>query len=66
MVYSTCSVLRQENEEILKKVLKEGQAELIEPKLSFEVPRLESMENMLLIPPTELFEGFFCAVIKKV
>ena len=66
MVYSTCSVLRQENEEILKKVLKEGQAELIEPKLSFEVPRLECMENTLLIPPTELFEGFFCAVIKKV
>ena len=65
MVYSTCSVLRQENEEILKKVLKTGEAELIEAKLPFEVPRLPSMQNTLLVPPDELFEGFFCALIRK-
>ena len=65
MVYSTCSVLRQENEELLKKVLKEGEAELLPPELPFEVPRLESMKNTLLVPPDHLFEGFFCALIRK-
>lgn len=65
MVYSTCSVLRQENEGILEKVLKEGNAELLPPELPFAVPRLRSMENVLLVPPDELYEGFFCAVIKK-
>ena len=65
MVYSTCSVLRQENEEVLKSVLKAGEAELLVPELPFEVPRLKSMENTLLVPPDDFFEGFFCALIRK-
>lgn len=65
MVYSTCSVLRQENEGVLKKVLKEGNFELLPPELPFSVPRLESMKNTLLVPPDGAFEGFFCALIKK-
>ena len=65
MVYSTCSVLHEENEGVLKSVIKAGEVELIPATLPFEVPRIESLENTLLIPPTDLFEGFFCAVIKK-
>ena len=65
MVYSTCSVLRQENEEVLKKVLKGGEAELMPIELPFEVSRLKSMPNTLLVPPDDLFEGFFCALIRK-
>ena len=65
MVYSTCSVLRQENEEVLCKVLKTGEAELMPIELPFKVPRLKSMPNTLLVPPDELFEGFFCALIRK-
>lgn len=65
MVYSTCSILRQENEEVLLKVLQEGSAELLEVKLPFEIPRLESMKGTLLVPPDNLFEGFFCALLRK-
>ena len=65
VVYSTCSVLKQENEEVLKQVLKAGNAELLPIELPFEVPHFESMQGTLLVPPNELFEGFFCAVIRK-
>lgn len=65
MVYSTCSVLRQENEGVLDKVLKEGNFELLPPELPFSVPRLASMKNTLLVSPDGEFEGFFCALIKK-
>ncbi|MDE6410917.1 MAG: RsmB/NOP family class I SAM-dependent RNA methyltransferase, partial [Clostridia bacterium] len=61
MVYSTCSVLKEENEGILEKVLKEGDFELLPPELPFSVPHLESMKNTLLVPPDGAFEGFFCA-----
>ncbi len=65
VVYSTCSVLRRENEGIVQKALETGKCELVPPELPFEVPRLKSMENTLLIPPTDLYEGFFCAVLRK-
>ena len=65
MVYSTCSILRQENEELVQRVLQKGEAELLPPELPFEVPRLTSVENTLLVPPDNLFEGFFCALIYK-
>lgn len=64
-VYSTCSVLRCENEGIIEKVLKDGGFELLPCDLPFTVPTLPSMENTLLVPPDGLFEGFFCALIKK-
>ena len=66
LVYSTCSVLREENEEIVKKAVEGGQAELLPAVFPFEVPRLNSMQNTVLVPPTELFEGFFCAVLRKI
>ncbi len=65
MVYSTCSVLKEENEGVLEKVLKEGNFELLPLELPFPVPRLSSMKNTLLVPPDGEFEGFFCALIKK-
>ncbi len=65
LVYSTCSVLREENEENVQKVLSSGQAVLLPAQLPFKVPRLKSMKGTLLIPPTDLFEGFFCAVLRK-
>lgn len=65
MVYSTCSVLKEENEGVLEKVLKEGDFELLPPEMPFSVPRLKSLKNTLLVPPDGQFEGFFCALIKK-
>lgn len=65
MVYSTCSVLKEENEGVLEKVLKEGDFKLLPPEMPFSVPRLKSLKNTLLVPPDGQFEGFFCALIKK-
>lgn len=65
LVYSTCSVLKEENESVLERALKGENYELLPPELSFPVPRLPSMENTLLVPPDSEFEGFFCALVKK-
>lgn len=65
LVYSTCSVLKEENECVLERVLKEGSYELLPPELPFSVPQLKSMKNTLLVPPDGEFEGFFCALIRK-
>ncbi len=65
MVYSTCSVLKRENEEVIKRTLKKGGAHIL-PVEAFEgVPTLPSAEGTLCIPPTELYEGFFLAKIVK-
>ncbi len=64
MIYSTCSVLRQENEDILKKCL--GGDCISEPVTPFEgLPLLPSAAETVCICPTELYEGFFLAKIKK-
>lgn len=68
MVYSTCSILACENEEIVSKALKEANAEIV--PIEFE-----GMEDLPLLPvkipgtlcvcPNELYEGFFIAKIRK-
>ncbi len=65
VVYSTCSVLRSENEMMIEKVMHDGICELLPCNLPFSVPKLPSPENTLLVPPDELYEGFFCAVLRK-
>ncbi|MGN0299367.1 MAG: RsmB/NOP family class I SAM-dependent RNA methyltransferase [Lachnospiraceae bacterium] len=68
MVYSTCSILSQENEEILKKAMAGVQAEIV--PISFEgmetLPCLPtSLKGTLCICPNEQYEGFFVAKIRK-
>lgn len=68
MIYSTCSVLKQENEEIIKEVLNHKEMELIPISL-------EKFENLYMLPvtingticvcPNELYEGFFIAKLRK-
>lgn len=68
MIYSTCSILAKENEEILKKVLSTSKAEIvpINPDLIFEIPTLHvSINGTVCICPTELYEGFFVAKIRR-
>lgn len=65
MVYSTCSILKQENEEILEKVLIKANAE-IEPINLTEIVTLSSkIEGTITVCPTENYEGFFVAKIRK-
>ena len=67
MIYSTCSILKRENEEILNKVLKKEKIEIVPIKISSKLPVLPvKIEGTLCICPTELYEGFFVAKIKKI
>ena len=68
MVYSTCSILSQENEEVLKKALRDGKIEIIpiDFKGKDELPLLPTqIEGTICVMPTELYEGFFVAKIRK-
>ena len=66
IVYSTCSILKEENEKVLNKVLKEFNAKIvpIEKIEGIEYLPVE-IEGTLCILPTELYEGFFVAKIRK-
>lgn len=68
MVYSTCSILKEENEDILKKALAKSNAEIvpIEKELLKGIPLLPaSLEGVICVAPTYLYEGFFVAKIRK-
>lgn len=69
MVYSTCSILSLENEEIVEKALKGTKAEVVpikNDKLFKELPLLPvKIAGTLCVAPNELYEGFFIAKIRK-
>ncbi len=68
MVYSTCSILKEENEENIKKILKNNKVELVPINrdkfkdidiLSTDLP------ETITVTPTEKYEGFFVAKLRK-
>lgn len=68
MVYSTCSILAMENEDVLTRCLSGGQGEIlpIDHPLLDCVPQLPvSIPGTLCVCPNELYEGFFVARIRK-
>ena len=66
MVYSTCSILNQENEYILNKVLNNSICEIVPINLSNEIETIPTkIKGTICICPTEYFEGFFIAKIRK-
>lgn len=69
LVYSTCSILPIENEEMIKSLLKRNQIELvpIDDVLYQKIPKLPTrLEGTFLIKPTSYYEGFFvCKLMKK-
>lgn len=68
MIYSTCSILKEENEDIVNKVLKQCNAEIVPIEI-------EGIENIPVLPtkipgtlcvcPNKYYEGFFVAKIRK-
>ena len=68
MVYSTCSILSCENEEIVDKILKETGAEIVHIDLDkfINIELLPTkIDGTMCVCPNELYEGFFIAKIKK-
>ena len=68
MVYSTCSILECENEEIIKTITENRQAKIVPIEFNGidELPTLPTkIPGTLCIRPTELYEGFFVAKIRK-
>ena len=66
LVYSTCSILKQENEEIVKQVLKEMEIVLIDFEGIENIPKLPTkLEGTLCVMPTDEYEGFFVAKLRK-
>jgi len=68
MVYSTCSILSCENEDVVEKALKEAKAKIV--PIEFEgketLPLLPTkIEGTLCVRPTKDYEGFFIAKILK-
>ena len=68
IIYSTCSILHEENEGNLIKILKENKLEIVPiDKSSFEnIPLLPvTLEGTICVCPTKLYEGFFVAKLRK-
>ena len=65
LIYSTCSVLKEENEEIINKLLDTKKVELVKIN-NEELPLLKTtIDGVLCVCPNKYFEGFFIAVLKK-
>lgn len=68
MIYSTCSILKQENEEIIQKVLSKTKAEIVPINKNnlIDIPLLPvTIEGTICVCPTEIYEGFYVAKIVK-
>ena len=68
LVYSTCSLLQQENEEHIASVLRSGGLRLVAVDIS-AIPGIPALKNKvpgtLTVLPDQQFEGFFVAVFEK-
>ena len=68
MVYSTCSILAKENENILQKFIDLKQIQILPIDVSIFTNAIllpTSIEGTLCIGPSELYEGFFVAKLRK-
>lgn len=68
MIYSTCSILSCENEDVVMQALKSAKAEIVPIKINGidELPLLPvKIPGTICVCPNEFYEGFFIAKIRK-
>lgn len=67
MIYSTCSILKEENENVLERVKKEFDISIV--PITFEDEHVcflpVKIEGTICVCPNEYYEGFFIAKIRK-
>ena len=69
ILYSTCSILEEENEDILEEILKYGKYKIVpvDFNLKTRIPLLPTkIDGTICVLPNEIFEGFFVAKIQKI
>ncbi|HAB66301.1 MAG TPA: Fmu (Sun) domain-containing protein [Firmicutes bacterium] len=70
LIYSTCSILKEENEQIIKEILSmHKDIELIPLDISMfsNIPILPvEIDSALCVKPTDIYEGFFVVKIRKI
>ena len=69
LIYSTCSILKEENEDIINYCLnKYNNLELVPLDLTkYEtLPKLPTKEGTLCVLPTKYYEGFYVAKLRKI
>ena len=69
ILYSTCSILKCENEEVVNKVINDGNVEIV--KINFEkfkdIPLLPvTIDGTICVCPNQYYEGFYVALLKKI
>lgn len=66
LIYSTCSILMQENEKIIENIIKRNLAKVTPIKLDDEIPTLPTrVDGTICVCPNEQFEGFYLAKLTK-
>ena len=68
LIYSTCSILKEENEDVIEDLLKNNNIEVVKINVKeFEkLPKLPTnIKGTICIMPTDEYEGFFVAKLKK-
>lgn len=63
MVYSTCSILKEENEEIIKEFLNDNKEFKL---LNINLPEIAINTNMVKLYPEEENDGFFISLLQKI
>lgn len=69
MVYSTCSILQEENEMIVEKFIKQGRCEIIPINIDKfqELPLLPTkLSGTIIVAPNIFYEGFYIANLRKI
>ena len=67
LVYSTCSMLKEENDEIIEKFIKEANFETvdIDKQIPNEFSKITT-NNMVQFLPSQKHDGFFITMLKKI
>lgn len=64
IIYSTCSIFKVENEEVINKFIEEGRVEVVPITTTIETLP-STIDGVITIKPSELYEGFFVSKLKK-